>query len=217
MASSRTVRLTPRKTPRQARSAVTLDAIFEAAIQVLLADGPGRLTTTRVAQRAGVSIGTLYQYLPNKQALLYAVTARYLDVVAAIMEQACQAQHGAPIGRMAEVLVETFWHAATTRCQATRAVYLIATEMDTSALTEAFSRRVETATAVMFASAPDAEFADLAIVNHTLLTSLFGTVRDLFDRNLPKPWACGFQQQLTVMCRSYLEAAKTPSGAEAKR
>ena len=88
-----------------------------------------------------------------------------------------------------------------------------AAEVDTGALIEDFFKRVEIATAAMFASAPDAEFADLAIVNHTLLSSLSGTVRSLFDRNLPKPWACGVQQQLIFMGRSYLEAAKMPSQA----
>ena len=57
----------PRKTPIQARSTVTVEAIFEATIQVLLSRGADRLTTTRVAERAGVSVGTLYQYYPNKQ------------------------------------------------------------------------------------------------------------------------------------------------------
>ena len=65
--------LDPRKTPVQARSAVTVDAILSATIQVLLAEGQERLTTTRVAYRAGVSVGTLYQYFPNKQDLLRAV------------------------------------------------------------------------------------------------------------------------------------------------
>jgi len=48
----------PRKMPIQARSTVTVDAIFEATIQVLLSRGAERLTTTRVAGRAGVSVGT---------------------------------------------------------------------------------------------------------------------------------------------------------------
>ena len=55
----------PRKTPIQARSTVTVEAISEATIQVLLSHGAERLTTTRVAERAGVSVGTLYQYYPN--------------------------------------------------------------------------------------------------------------------------------------------------------
>lgn len=102
MAAAARPHLNPRKTPRQARATVTLDAIFEATTQVLLRMGsPARLTTTRVADRAGVSVGTMYQYFPNKQALLYAVTERYLDVVAASVEKACLAQHGAPIAQMA--------------------------------------------------------------------------------------------------------------------
>lgn len=201
-------RLTPRKTPRQARSAATLDAILEASLQVLVAVGPGRLTTTRVAQRAGVSVGTMYQYFPHKQALLYAVTERYLDGIAARLEEACLDQHGRPIGRMAEALVHAYWDAKIARCEVTRALYLVAAEVDTSPLTEAFSKRVEMATAAMFATAPDATFADLEIVNLTLLTSMFGTMRTLFDRSLPKPWACGVRDQLIFMCRSYLDAAQ---------
>jgi AcrR family transcriptional regulator len=61
----------PRKTPLPKRSALTVEAIAEATIQVLLALGSDRLATTRVPERAGVSVGTLYQYYPNKQALLY--------------------------------------------------------------------------------------------------------------------------------------------------
>ncbi|MGA8619494.1 MAG: TetR/AcrR family transcriptional regulator [Candidatus Sulfotelmatobacter sp.] len=72
----KTVRLhtiEPKKTPVQRRSTVTVEAISEATIQVLLAVGLDRLTTTRVAERTGVSVGTLYQDYPNKQSLLYAV------------------------------------------------------------------------------------------------------------------------------------------------
>jgi hypothetical protein len=58
--------LEPRKTPVQARSGVSVEAILNATIQVLIKVGKGRLTTTRVAARAGVSVGTLYQYFPNK-------------------------------------------------------------------------------------------------------------------------------------------------------
>ena len=66
----------------------------------------------------------------------------------------------------------------------------------------------------MFA-APNAKFADLPMVNLVLLTSLFGTVRTLFDRSLPNPWGCGVQEQLIFMCCSYLDAAKMPSRADA--
>src|SRR6187402_1306891 len=65
--------LAPRKQPRQARSVATVSAVLEGVAQVLEAEGFEKLTTTRVAERAGTSVGTLYQYYPSKDALLVAV------------------------------------------------------------------------------------------------------------------------------------------------
>lgn len=208
MASAYQARLTPRRTPRQAWAAATLEAI-------LVATGPARLTTTRVAERAGVSVGTMYQYFPNRQALLYAVTEQYLGDIADSVEQACREHHGAPVGQMAEALVESLWHANVVRCDAIRALHLVAAEVDTAPLVEHFSKRVEIATAAIFATVVD---ADLAIVNLTLLTSLFGTIRSLFDRSLPKPWACGVKQQLISMCRSVFGSCENsfPSGRHSR-
>lgn len=63
-------RLTPRKTPRQERSAATCAAILEAAARILETSGSAGLTTNHVAVLAGVSVGTLYQYFPAKEAIL---------------------------------------------------------------------------------------------------------------------------------------------------
>jgi AcrR family transcriptional regulator len=68
--------ISPRKSPRQARAKATVDAIVEATIQVLVDEGYRKFTTLRVAERAGVSVGTLYQYYPNKAALAVAVVDR---------------------------------------------------------------------------------------------------------------------------------------------
>jgi AcrR family transcriptional regulator len=208
MASGPPTHLTPRKKPHQARAAATLDAIFEATIQVLLVDGPHRLTTTRVAERAGVSVGTLYQYFPHKQALFYAVNERYLNVLAEKVENACRAQHGASIDQMVEVLVTTYWNAKTDRAEVTRALYRSVVELDNEPLIEAFSRRVDAATAAMFASASDAVFVDLPTINLTLLTTIFGTVRSVFERNLPTPEGSAVHRQLVLMCIAYLDAVK---------
>jgi AcrR family transcriptional regulator len=207
--------LKPRKRPRQARAAATLDAIFEATVQILVLEGPARLTTTRVAERAGVSVGTMYQYFPHKQALFYAVNERHLDVLAGKIEVACRARHGTPVGQMVEALVTTYWNAKTERPDVTRALYRSVVEIDNGPLLEAFVRRVDAATAAMFASAPDAAFADLAIVNLTLLTSIFGTVRSVFERGLPALEGRAVHRQLILMCRAYLEAARLPSAGAA--
>jgi AcrR family transcriptional regulator len=64
-------RLSSRKQPQQARSTELVGAILDAAVQVLAKDGAQRFTTARVAEKAGVSVGSLYQYFPNKAAILF--------------------------------------------------------------------------------------------------------------------------------------------------
>ena len=69
----------PRKHPSQARSKATVDAILEATAAVLVSQGYQKATTNRIAEAAGVSVGSLYQYFPNKQALVAALIDRHAD------------------------------------------------------------------------------------------------------------------------------------------
>ena len=68
--------LKPRKKPQQKRSVEMNEVILEAATRVLERDGPESFTTSRVAEVAGVSIGSLYQYYPNKASLLFCLHER---------------------------------------------------------------------------------------------------------------------------------------------
>ena len=86
MPPKRAVVIVPRKRPKQARSSRLVDAILQAAVRVLERDGAAGFTTVRVAERAGVSVGSLYQYFPNKQSILFRLqqdewiaTGRLLD------------------------------------------------------------------------------------------------------------------------------------------
>ena len=71
MARRRTSSISSRKQPQQARSSELVAAILDAAVQVLTKEGAQRFTTARVAERAGVSVGSLYQYFPNKASILF--------------------------------------------------------------------------------------------------------------------------------------------------
>ncbi|WP_434213191.1 TetR family transcriptional regulator [[Pseudomonas] boreopolis] len=71
MSAPHAPRISQRKQPKQARSNELVAAILQAAAQVLAAEGATRFTTARVAEKAGVSIGSLYQYFPNKAAILF--------------------------------------------------------------------------------------------------------------------------------------------------
>lgn len=71
MTSPQNPPISSRKQPKQARSTELVAAILEAATQVLAKEGAARFTTARVAERAGVSVGSVYQYFPNKAAILF--------------------------------------------------------------------------------------------------------------------------------------------------
>jgi AcrR family transcriptional regulator len=71
MADRRSHSVSSRKQPQQARSNELVAAILDAAVQVLAKEGAQRFTTARVAERAGVSVGSLYQYFPNKASILF--------------------------------------------------------------------------------------------------------------------------------------------------
>ncbi|WP_448043271.1 TetR family transcriptional regulator [Bradyrhizobium liaoningense] len=71
MSNRRSLSVSSRKQPQQARSTELVAAVLDAAVQVLAKEGAQRFTTARVAERAGVSVGSVYQYFPNKAAILF--------------------------------------------------------------------------------------------------------------------------------------------------
>ena len=79
---------TLRRAPTQERAQRTIEAIFEATAQIVESDGEAGLTTNKVAQKAGFSIGTLYQYFPSKEAIVLAMSQRERERFMAAMQAA---------------------------------------------------------------------------------------------------------------------------------
>lgn len=96
----------PRKAPRQARAIVTVDAILEAAAHILGRGGLAALTTNAVAERAGVSIGSLYQYFPAKEAILTELIRRKRQTVLDAMRSAARKADGMPLTQAVDGLIE---------------------------------------------------------------------------------------------------------------
>jgi AcrR family transcriptional regulator len=78
-------RLRPRRQPVQPRARATVDAILIAAADLVARDGPGAASTNRIAARAGVSIGSLYQYFPTSESILLALFERHIAEIAPII------------------------------------------------------------------------------------------------------------------------------------
>ena len=106
-------RTTPRKAPRQARSRATVEAILSATAQVLVRDGYDRTSTNKVAEVAGVSIGSLYQYYPSKEALVAALIARHMERLAALLETKMIEVAAAPVDVAIRTLLSALVDAKT--------------------------------------------------------------------------------------------------------
>lgn len=102
----RQVRTTPRKRPRQARSKETVDTLLEATARVLVKQGFDGLTTNSVATAAGVSIGSLYQYFPNKEALVAALIEKHIERMNAMVLGELARVATLPIAQAARAVIE---------------------------------------------------------------------------------------------------------------
>ncbi|MGX5842211.1 TetR family transcriptional regulator [Mesorhizobium sp. ArgA1] len=92
--------ISSRKQPKQARAVELIAAILEAAVQVLASEGAQRFTTTRVAERAGVSVGSLYQYFPNKAALLFRLQSHKWQQTGGLLRTILEDKQRPPLERL---------------------------------------------------------------------------------------------------------------------
>jgi AcrR family transcriptional regulator len=197
----------PRKTPVQARSTVTVEAISEATIQVLLSHGAERLTTTRVAERAGVSVGTLYQYYPNKQSLLFAVLEHHMNNVAARVEAACEGACHKPLCEMIREMVEAFVDAKMERADISVALYRVSADVGGPALIKRVSQRSRKAVGEMLQTAPNVKFPPDKFAIDIMLSAMAGAMRSLLEVGPSPATVRKLREQLVLLCRSYMLAA----------
>ena len=109
MTDSRNPAISLRKKPKQARSEESVSIILQAANQVLAKEGAARFTTARVAEKAGVSIGSLYQYFPNKAAILFRLQSDEWKQTTELLTRLLEDPTIAPLQRLRN-LVHTFLH-----------------------------------------------------------------------------------------------------------
>lgn len=198
--------LNPRKSPVQARSSASVDAILDATIQVLLHLGKERLTTTRVASRAGVSVGTLYQYFPNKSALLQAVLKRHLNEVAEAVERVCREQKANTLPEMATALVKAFLDAKMRDAKTSVALYSVSSDVDGAKIAQRMGIRSNKAIVEMLASAREPLTTDPQLMASMLQGAMAGVSRRLLESDAPEKQFATLRQELIFFVCAYLEA-----------
>ncbi len=216
MRASAAVTLQPRKKPSQARSAASVEAILQATVQVLLKDGKGKLTTTRIAERAGVSVGTLYQYFPNKSSLLQALLKEHLDRVAGAIERACKEVEGAPIAGMADAIATAFVQAKFDRVETSAALYAVSDDLEGRRVCRPLQARARKAIAAALSSLPKQPISDPELVAATLWGAMAGVSRATLENNPTRSTAATMERELALLARAYLQASARASATKAK-
>jgi AcrR family transcriptional regulator len=198
--------LEPRKSPVQARSTASVEALLEATIQVLLRVGKDQLTTTRVAMRAGVSVGTLYQYFPNKRALLQAALRRHLEQVARAIENVCREQMGNSLEEMAAALINAFLAAKMKDPKTSVALYSVSSDVDGAKIALQVGERGNKAIVAMLGSAGEPLTKDLQLIAWMLQGAMNGISRRLLESEAPEKHVEPLRQELIFLVSAYLEA-----------
>jgi AcrR family transcriptional regulator len=100
-----TSRRPSRRVPQQRRARATVEAILDAAIRILKREGVAAITTNRVAEIAGVSVGSIYQYFPDKRAIFIALHRRHVEEIDRRLQRTLLAQAAAPLEALLESVV----------------------------------------------------------------------------------------------------------------
>jgi AcrR family transcriptional regulator len=198
--------LEPRKSPVQARSAASVEAILEATIQVLLSVGKEQLTTTKVALRAGVSVGTLYQYFPNKSALLQAVLKRHLGEVAEAVERVCKEQQGRTLREMATALITAFLEAKMKDPKTSVALYSVSSDVDGAKIAQQMGALFHKAIVRMLQAASEPLATDPQLVASMLEGSMIGISRRMLESGAPEKQYDALREELIFVACAYLDA-----------
>lgn len=199
--------------PVQARSTASVDAILQATIQVLLQVGKERLTTTRVADRAGVSIGTLYQYFPNKTALLQAALKRHLAEVVGAVEHVCREQQGKTARVMMTALITAFINVKMRKVKTSVAFYAVSSDIDGAKIAQAMQSRIDKAIVHMLSTACDPPGADPQLIADTLQGAISGVTRRLLEASASEQRFETLKEELIFLACAYLDASSTRASA----
>jgi AcrR family transcriptional regulator len=196
-----------RRIPRQNRAAETVSAILEGAAQVLEAGGLAAFTTNAAAERAGVSIGTLYQYFADKNALLRALAEREVnraltDVARALDGDSDPSVEGRVRG-IVRAMINAFGGRQRARKAVTQAVLAQGADSGFLASIAAFISEI----GARVGRNPQAVFAALTAEQIFVLSrAVMGAIRSAVLEEQPMLRSRGFEDEMVRLVLAYLDA-----------
>ena len=212
MASKRQVPEIKRRIPRQARAAETVTTILEAAAQILEAGGLTAFTTNAVAERAGVSIGTLYQYFVDKNALLLALARQEMGAALVEVGRALSgADDPTPESRvraMVRAMVHAFRGRSRARKAVVQAILAQGLGIEMVAPINSFIANIGTVIGQDAERLPPLEREQVFVLSRALL----GAIRAAVMEEQPFLQSRRFEDELVRLVMSYIESIARAAG-----
>lgn len=203
--------VSPRKQPIQARSRQMMADILEAATRVLTEDGLSQFNTNRVAEVAGVSVGSLYQYFPNKEALLLQLqeqeaTQTWAELEAILENDCCSARD-----RLDQAIRHFFRSERAERDlqQGLQNAAVFFEQMPQQEQLEALAE--QTLQTLLRGALPDLERSQLQFKVRYVITAVSAIAARVAQRNIQEPELSRWSQSCSDMLCNYLELPSSDS------
>ena len=207
-----------RRSPRQKRAAETVAAIFEATAQILQREGRDHLSTNRIAERAGVSIGSLYQYFPDKNAILVALARREFAKGEAAALAAIAAAQGLPLEertrRVIRALIATFETRHRVRRHLLETLLAQGLHQELMRPVEAIAQAIAQRAADI---APQLDPQSAPVRLFVLTRAVTGVIRAAVMEESPVLASPRFEEELVALVNSYANHILAGALATAKR
>ena len=201
-----------RKNPTQARAQQTVGTILDAAAQILQSEGEAHFNTNRVAERAGFSIGTLYQYFPNKNSIIEAIAERERIAIEATIQKALLDGWPHTIEEFLRIIIRQMINAFGRRQKLRRfiIIQMIRLDLFMPVLQEA-DRISETVSALLEKNRGD-DYLPLSKTRLFILTrSTMGVIRAAIIENSQLLVTQEFEDELVRLALNYLTQNNTPA------
>lgn len=200
----------PRKKPIQRRSRETVRAVLQAAAYILVEEGHERATTNAIAERAGVNIGSLYQYFPNKNAIFAAVSAEHFRDYGAHMLAMSQRSFEEPLLRSLRLMVQAHVGFCVQHRSLARALLLYALSDGASSPIADTRRALSHTFALYLASRPRAELRprDTKQAAHVTVLVVDALTQDALLSGVPRTEG-ELSRQIADVLEPYLVAKPT--------
>ncbi|MGY2409511.1 TetR family transcriptional regulator [Pseudomonas pergaminensis] len=210
MTSRQTPRISTRKQPQQARSTELVAAILEAAIQVLAKEGATRFTTARVAEKAGVSVGSVYQYFPNKAAILFRLQSDEWQQTTQMLRDILEKHDETPLDRL-RTLVHAFIQSECEEAQMRGALSDAAPlYRDAPEALEVRAAGRQAFKAFMLELLPDVSIDTRKLASDLILTTLSSVGKEFSNSPRTMEEIAVYADGMTDMFRAYVIALNPP-------